>query len=634
MTVLGQLLAVAVYLAPIGVVLGLSARRDRSLAWFAAAIPAVVAIDLLGTIILCRLFRLEIAAGVSRLAWIVGGAVWYERRQRRRGLRLEWPAAVDRRVVVAVVLAALTAAILSLILSRPYAIWDRELHIPVVAALRGQRLPFQNSYDPGIAFHYHFPGDVLATMLQVFSLDILHASLALSLAHDVMFALIGVTLALAMLASGRRPHHVVVLSVAAVLLAGPCVLRFGVGEPYLGYSYYALYVWGFRPHQHVAMLMFAGVAAVLITRGERPLREGTRAWAFVAPLLAMLVLSSVTDETSAALLGLCLAVAWLVDPFLIAPSRRGGAVLLGATAAAFVVVNVLLAASLSRGSPVEAMALVAPRSPGVQQPPLPLSAAPGWVALIADTVPVWAIGIALATLRLGRARDPARPHPSRGLTAFVCALAAISIVGLTFVEINHAPPESHRFLTAALFMFPVFAVLALDWWPPGTFRRALVLTALLLGGFSTLLWLSHFPRHPTPETYFRQRGENLHASNCRDLAGARLGQTPELVYVESSIFYAWIGCRPSFIPGWRSTPYWVIKLKPTLGVRGLRQMDREMVPPGAPLPAICPAGRGREDVDPVCAYALTHGSCTPDGTAYLRCTLSPSDRRAILATAH
>ena len=152
MSVLGQLLAVAVYLVPIGVVLALSARRDRSLAWFAAAIPAVVAVDLLGTIILCRLLRLEIAAGVGRLAWIVGGAVWYDRRQRRRGLRLEWPTAIDRRVVAAVVLAAITAAVLSLILSRPYAIWDRELHIPVVAALRGQRLPFQNSYDPGSRF--------------------------------------------------------------------------------------------------------------------------------------------------------------------------------------------------------------------------------------------------------------------------------------------------------------------------------------------------------------------------------------------------------------------------------------------------------------------------------------------------
>ena len=75
-------------------------------------------------------------------------------------------------------------------------------------------------------------------------------------------------------------------------------------------------------------------------------------------------------------------------------------------------------------------------------------------------------------------------------------------------------------------------------------------------------------------------------------------------------------------------------LKPTLGVRGLRQMDREMVPPGAALPAICPAGRGPDDVDPVCAFALTHGSCAPEGSAYVRCTLSPADRRAILSSAH
>ena len=58
-------------------------------------------------------------------------------------------------------------------------------------------------------------------------------------------------------------------------------------------------------------------------------------------------------------------------------------------------------------------------------------------------------------------------------------------------------------------------------------------------------------------------------------------------------------------------------------------MDREMVPHDAPLPAICPAGRGPDDVDPVCAFALTHGSCAPDGSAYVRCTLSPADRRAI-----
>jgi hypothetical protein len=630
MSALAQVVAVAVYLVPIAVVLTLAARRDRSLAWMAAAIPAVVAADLLGTMLLCWAFRLEVAALVSRLLWLAGGALWYDRRLRRRGLRPEKPAAVDRRVVAGVVVAALVGIGLSVILSRPYALWDRELHIPLVAALRGQRLPFQNSYDPTIALHYHFSGDVLAAMLQTYSFDVLNASLALSLAHDVMFALIGVTLGASLLASGRRPIHVVALSVAAVLLAGPCVLRFGVGEPYLGYSYYALYIWGFRPHQHIAMLMFAGVAGVLLLRGERPLRDGTRGGAGAGALVAMLALTSVTDETSAAVLGLCLAIAWLVDPFLIAPSRKGGAVLLGALAAAFVIANVALAASLSRGSPVEQMGLVAPRSPGVQQPPLPLSTGGGWVALIADTLPVWTIFIALVGLRRAGKRDPAQQRPSRGLIAFLAALTAVSIVGLTVVEINHAPPESHRFLTAALFMFPVFGVLALPWWAPGTARRALVLAGLTLGAFSTVLWLSHYPRHPTPQTYFQQRGENLHASDCRALAGARFGQSPELVYVEASIFYAWSGCRPSFLPGFRATKYWVIKLKPVLGLSGLRQMDREMVPPDAILPAICPAKRGGDDVDPVCAYARRHGSCAPEGTEYVRCALTPADRTKLV----
>jgi hypothetical protein len=277
------------------------------------------------------------------------------------------------------------------------------------------------------------------------------------------------------------------------------------------------------------------------------------------------------------------------------------------------------------------MGLVAPRSPGVQQPPLPLSSSAGWVALIADTLPVWTIFIALVGLRRVRHRDPAQPRPSPGLTAFLCALTAISVVGLTVVEINHAPPESHRFLTAALFMFPVFDVLAFDWWAPGTARRALVLAGLTLGAFSTVLWLSHYKKHPTPETYFRQRGENLHDSNCRALAGAGFGQSAELVYVESSIFYAWAGCRPSFVPGYRATKYWVIKLKPVLGVSGLRQMDQEMVPAAAALPAICPANRS--DVDPVCSYARAHGPCAPEGSAFVRCSLTAAQRRAISAGA-
>jgi len=154
------------------------------------------------------------------------------------------------------------------------------------------------------------------------------------------------------------------------------------------------------------------------------------------------------------------------------------------------------------------------------------------------------------------------------------------------------------------------------------------LAALVLGGGSTLLWLSHYPRHPTPETYFRQRGQNLHASNCRELAGARFWQTPAVTYVESSVFYSYVGCRPSFVAGKRAD-YWAMKQRPTSGLTALKQIDGEMAAPAATVDTVSPAGRAPGDVDPVCAWALAHASCTPDGSAFLRCPLSPADRRAI-----
>ena len=285
--VFAQIVAVLVYLVPVVLVAILAARRERGLGDFAVLVPAAVAVDLLLVLLLCRVVRLEWAAFISRGLWLAGGALWFDRRQRRHGLRPARPAALDGRAIAGIAMAMLAAAALSAVLSRPNAIWDRELHIPFVASLRGQQMPFASPYEPGVAFHYHFSGDVLASMLQIFSFDVLNASLALSLAHDVMFALIGLATALALLASGPKPAHVVVLSVVAVLLSGPCVLRFGVGEPYLGYSYYALYIWGFRPppaRRDVDVRRHRGGAAraqpeiraggALDPRQRRPRRDG------------------------------------------------------------------------------------------------------------------------------------------------------------------------------------------------------------------------------------------------------------------------------------------------------------------------------------------------------------------------
>jgi hypothetical protein len=627
--VFAQIASVAVYLIPVLLVAVLRARRDRRPDEIAAWIAATVAIDLLAVMVLCRLMRLEWAAIVSRALWVVGGGVWFDRRQRRLGIWPARPAALDGRLTVAGLAAGVAVATgLSAILSRPYAIWDRELHIPFVASLRGQRMPFASPFEPGVPFHYHFSGDVLASMLQVFSADVINGSLALSLAHDVMFALIGLATGLALLASGRKPIHVAVLSVAAVLLAGPCVLRFGVGEPYLGYSYYALYIWGFRSHQHVAMLMFVGIGTLLLARNDRStaVRGGT------AALVAMMALLSVTDETSAAVLGLCLGIGWLIDRELLTVTRRQGIWLFAALLIGFVGTNLLFAGSLAPGGPVQKMSFVAPRSPGVQQPPLPLSTGAGWVALIGDTFPVWTILLAVGLV--ARRRGGAQDGPSRGMLAFAVTLAVVSIVGLTTVDVNGGPPEAHRFLTAALFLFPLAGVLCLDrWWRPGTVGRTLVLAALALGGGSTMLWLSHYAKHPTPESHFQQRGKNLHTSDCRALAGAAFGQQPAITYVESTIFYAYTGCRPSFVAGMRRTQYWTRKEYPTLGLAGFQQLDAEMLAADANVDAICPAGRSPRDMDAVCSYAVEHGNCAPEGSDFVRCPLGPANRRAILGPA-
>ena len=68
-----------------------------------------------------------------------------------------------------------------------------------------------------------------------------------------------------------------------------------------------------------------------------------------------------------------------------------------------------------------------------------------------------------------------------------------------------------------------------------------------------------------------------------------------------------------------------------LGLPALVQLNTEMVAADASVDAVCPAGRRPGDVDPVCTYALARTHCAPDGSAYLRCPLTPADRKAILS---
>ena len=220
---------------------------------------------------------------------------------------------------------------------------------------------------------------------------------------------------------GPKPAHVVVLSVVAVLLSGPCVLRFGVGEPFLGYSYYALYIWGFRPPPARRDVDVRRHRDGVARRATQQIRAARRPEPAATPARSSRWSACWRSPTrpSAGVLGLCLGIAWLFDPALLAPTPPARAAAARRVAAvAFVATNLLFAASLAPGGPVQKLSLVAPRSPGVQQPPLSLSTGAGLVALMADTLS-----------RLGdparhRARSPraagrTAARPRRGLIAFL-----------------------------------------------------------------------------------------------------------------------------------------------------------------------------------------------------------------------
>ena len=435
MLTLAQLVATALTIVPVVVVVALVARRNGALWRLAAAIPAAVAVDLLATMLLCRILRLEVAAFTSRALWLGVGGWLLLRRRKQQGAGLEWPAALDRRALVALGLAALAAAVLSLVVSRPYAIsGSRAAHPRRVGAprpadpvcervrtgrrlslpLHGQR-PGGDGADVLVRRPERVAGALARTRHRV------RPDRALSRPRDAR--------------DQPTPVHVVVLGVVAVLLSGPCLLRFGVGEPFLGYNYYSFYNWAFRPANSVSLLMLSGITAVLMARGCEPAAPDTSGRAGLGALTAMVTVMAVTDETATGVLGLCLGIAWLADWRLLGPRRRDGALLLGALAVGFVVTNVLFDASLTGGTPAK-LALVAPRSPGVQQAALPLNTRAAWVALIADTVPIWAVAIAIAVATRRARRDLADRRAGRSLLAFLAALFVVSLVGLTCVEGN------------------------------------------------------------------------------------------------------------------------------------------------------------------------------------------------------
>jgi hypothetical protein len=618
---LATTLAVLFYLVPVALTAVARSRRDRPLFAYALDAPLAIGVDLMTVLALTRAMSLESATLVSRAAWILAGALAVRRRRREGALAL--PSALTPRALAAVSFATAAAVGLSLALSRPYALWDRYWHFPLVSSIGAQRLPFVNVFQPDLVLRYHFSGNVVASQLQTLSLRAMHASFALTVAHDVLFGLTGASLALLFLSFGYRTLTATATGTLAVFLNGPIwFLRGNLGKRYEGYSYLNFFEMSYRPHISLEGLFLVGIAGAVSVRlrdRDAPVRETLPA------LVVALAALGITDETSTALLGLAVGAAWLVDPNVVHPKRLTGLAALAVALMGLLGANVAFSASLSPGGPAQAFAWVAARAPGFyNEGPRPLTTPEGMRALLFDVAALGAVGAGFVIFFLRRISQR-----RAALLAFMACLGAAATLGLTHADINETPLECHRFMTATCF---VFAHMALLWYretPSQSIERALFAAAVALPALGTILWAAEWCPGMCPDRMHFGK-QDFYATDCRAVTGARLGEAALPTYVSDPILGLYTGCRPLFIPGGEFTHWGPLKTGgPFSGIGTLGEIHDKLLPDGAVLRAACdPRSR-----DPICADAIKGGRCMPAGSAVLACEIRAEDRRRLLGRA-
>jgi hypothetical protein len=583
-------LSAALYLVPIAVFVGARLERGRPWGLVALDVPMAVAVDLLSILLLARFVTLETAALVSRALWLV--AAPYVAFRRRAHLAA-WFREAGVRSFVLPVAGLATAWVISRTMSIPYAVWDRHWHIPLVTSMRGQHTPFFNVYENGGKLYYHYAGNALAAILQTLSFDRIHASNALSRAHDLMFALTGAFFGLVLPSFRRRGLSAVLMTVAATLLSGPATMfRSGSGRPDSGQSITNLLTLSFRPHVSLSYLLMLGfVAAVLlpvVTEDIAP--RSTR-----PALLATTGLLVLTDETSLGLLGLMAGAMWLLHPAALGKTRLAGLAVLGSLVGVIGAVVLALGGTFSLGAHRQSVSWVSWQAPGFYQPSVPLGSSYGRILLLVDMLSVF------GALVLGLVAWIGSRRRNIGVTfAAYATVALVSLVCLTRLVVNGESLECHRFATAALLLAPL----------------------------STIEWLAG-PAAPQLEGHRGFWGpDNYYSTDCRASTAAKLGEIARPTYVTRDLWYLYSGCHPIFSPGpdQSQDKHDLVIGGPDLGLKGLSKID-VWVGHDDPLPVLCAAA---PDADPICTAQQKSGACRPLTSTFEECTLSPSARRALL----
>jgi hypothetical protein len=618
-----QLVAVVGYLVPIVTLVLLRTHKRRPLWGIALDVPLAVSVDLLLVLGLCLFMTLERAVLVSRLCWIGGGfGTWWLRGRRRP----QPPECFTRWAAWGLAGAVVGATGLSLWLSRPHAIWDRQWHIPLVASLRGQRLPFINVYDlvtRGV-LRYHLSGDVLAAVLQTLSFDTIHASLALSLAHDVVFGLTAAAFSLVALALTPGRPLLVALLALALLLHGPMASLHPLCAPQsLGYSWLSFLQMSFRPHVSLSGLLFVGalggmmVQLFALNRTVEPTQDNETP---LPAAVASVALLSITDEASVGLLGLVLGLVWLVFPEAVHRRRWVGALVLAGSLLAVVGAHRLFSGSLTGDSPVRTLSFVPWRAPGYIAPSVPLWTREGLTAMALDLLPPALVMVSLVLFWIRF-----RMRAVAVVLLFLGVLLAAATVLLTRADVNQVALESHRFMTLLGFASTFFALLLLPKVPSRSIAMAGLVVAIFASSISTLRWATAMAPGSSPRDFGPL---DLHALNCRESTGARVGERAVLSYTPGEYLFAFSGCHPTFLAGRRSTR-WPMNLEPARPQQALRILRESKELQNQPMVALCPTGGA---ADPVCIRAQALGVCRAEGALMSRCQLPTEGRRTILAT--
>lgn len=619
MVQLASLAAALIFLVPVFVFVALRAREDSELWELALDIPLAIAVDLFSVMTLAFVLELGLATLVSRALWLAGGVTWLVVRRQHRP---RWPKQLTPRVLFSVAVAAATAVTLSMQVSRTYSIFDRWWHIPLVASIGGQTMPFHNVLDPHQRVFYHFSGDVHAAMLQATSFDVIHSALALSLAHDIQFGLIGCVLGLVFSWAGFQRIAAFVLGPLAILAAGPMtIFRDGVRTAQHGYSIINLLSLSFRPHMALGDLLLIGfvtTVVVRVTADPAPPPAKT-----VLPLVAITATLAITDEASLGVIALALGLVWLVWPEVVHPTRMRGLLVFGGLAVALVLPNLLFSGALNPGSQHHKFTFVPLRSPGCYTPVLPLGTKKGQLMLFYDVFPTAAVVVGMGLHFLTRRRARARGI----LLVLGLVTVTLSVLLLTGVDMDHQPVENHRFMLVSELVAPLLGMLCLA---PGRswiekrskaspYAIALVVTGMLAGALSTGDWL--YGICPGWAATYKKYWANIdhYQVDCRTDAGARLGTRPVPTYLDRSLAYLYSGCVPLYTAGERNRPGWKLLIgAPEQGMRAVDKMKRWPIADRG-LRAVCPQGNRQRD--PVCRRAVASGTCRDVGRYAQLCRL-------------